>query len=256
MSLPRPSGIVTLLSDFGRRDPYVGIMHGMVLRAFARSEVVDLCHEVPPQDVALGSLFWRAAVGRFPMGTVHCAVVDPGVGTERGILCAFAAECYWLAPDNGLLPAALAGVEVTELRTVDLERVALRPTSRTFHGRDLFAPLCGMLAGGRFGFQALGKRCGEPVRIADPMAGPGRVLHVDHFGNLITNLAADAVGAARAVRIGDHRVPLRATYADHTPGELLALINSYDLLEIAVSHGNAALRLGLGVGTGVVLETV
>lgn len=252
MALPRPSGIVTLLSDFGVADPYVGLMHGMVLRAHARAAVVDLCHGVPPQDLQVAALFWRSALQRFPLGSVHAAIVDPGVGTGRRILCALAADCYWLAPDNGLLPAALLGQEV-ELRQVDTERIGLAAESRTFHGRDLFAPLCGMLAGGRYGFQALGPRCTDPVPGADPLAGPGRVLHVDRFGNLLTNLPG-ALLAGAAVGIGGHRIAAVATYAVAPPGGLLALVNSYGLIEVAQNGGSAAATLGLGPGAAVRIE--
>lgn len=254
MTLPRPSGIVTLLTDFGVADPYVGLMHGMVLRAHARAVVVDLCHGVPPQDLTVGALFWRSAQARFPIGTVHTAVVDPGVGTARRLLAAVAGDCYWLAPDNGLLPMALAGVEVQELRQIDLGRLALVPHSRTFHGRDLFAPLAGMLAGGRYGFQALGPRCADPVPAADPHAGRHVVVHQDHFGNLLTNVPAAAVAGCRCVRVGDRSIEVVGSYADVPVGAVLALVNSYDLLEIAVNQGHAAQVLGVGRGAEVAIE--
>lgn len=254
MTLPRPSGIATLLTDFGRQDPYVGLMHGMLLRAHARAVVVDLCHGVPPQDLAVGALFWRSALGRFPIGTVHTAVVDPGVGTARRILAAVAGDCYWLAPDNGLLPWALANVELQELRQVDLGRLAMVPQSRTFHGRDLFAPLAGMLAGGRYGFQALGPRCVDPVLAADPYAGRHVVVHQDHFGNLLTNVPAAAVAGCRRVRLGDLGIDVVGSYAEVPVGAVLALVDSYDLLEIAVNQGSAAQVLGVGRGAVVTVE--
>src|SRR5262245_23209683 len=156
--LPRPSGIVTFLTDFGARDPYVGVMKGMVLRQHPKAILVDLGHEVPPQDVTAGAFWLGAAIGRFPAGTVHVAVVDPGVGTERRLLAAAAHEAFWLAPDNGLLTHVLAQDPKADVRAIDLAHLNLRPESRTFHGRDVFAPVAGWLSGGRYSFTSLGAR--------------------------------------------------------------------------------------------------
>lgn len=258
--LPRPSGIVALLTDFGARDPYVGLMKGMVLRAAKNAVLVDICHEVPPQDTAVGAFWLRAAIGRFPPGTVFAAVVDPGVGSARRLLCAAAHECYWLAPDNGLLGEVLAAAagagagSAAEVRAVALDHLGLAATSRTFHGRDLFAPIAGSLASGRYGFTALGPRAGEVARLESVLAGGPRVVHVDGYGNLITNVGADALGAAAAVRVAGRAIPVRRTYAEAAPGELLALVNSYDLLEIAENLGSAATALGVGCGEPVSVE--
>jgi S-adenosylmethionine hydrolase len=254
MQLPRPSGVVTLLTDFGALDPYAGVMRGAVLRAMPRANVVDLCHEVPPQDVALGALFLGSAVRRFPSGTVHVAVVDPGVGTARRVLCACAAECFWLAPDNGLLSGVLAAAGESEVRAVDTNALGLVPSGRTFHGRDVFAPLAGWLANGRYGFQALGPRCTDPHRAEDLREGPPRVIHVDRYGNLITNLGAGAIAGAAAVRIGGTRVPVAATYGDTRKDALVAVVNSYELVEIAANLGNAACVLDVGVGAPVAVD--
>ncbi|MCA8954230.1 MAG: SAM-dependent chlorinase/fluorinase, partial [Planctomycetes bacterium] len=146
MVYARPAGVVTLLTDFGLRDPYVGVMKGAVLRSNPKAVLVDLGHELPPQDVASGAFALAAAVGRFPSGTVHVAVVDPGVGTARRLLAVAAHEAFWLAPDNGLLSDVLAADPGAEARAVDCERLGLVAESRTFHGRDLFAPIAGWLA--------------------------------------------------------------------------------------------------------------
>jgi S-adenosylmethionine hydrolase len=252
--LPRPSGIVVLLTDFSARDPYVGLMKGMVLRGHARAQIVDLSHDVSAQDIALGAFFLRAAVGRFPQGTVFVAVVDPGVGGSRRALCALAHDCYWLGPDNGVLGEVLAEGDV-QLRAIDTSHLGVQPVSRTFHGRDVFAPVAGGLAGGRVGFSAVGPRCADPVAVEPLVAGPPRVVHVDAFGNLVTNVTATAIANVRSVRVGGRSVPVRGTYADAAPGSLLSLINSYDLLEIAENHGSAAATLGVGRGAAVVLET-
>src|SRR5690606_28376134 len=133
--------------------PYVGVLKGAVLRAYPRAVLVDLGHEVPPQDVLAGSFWLAAAIGRFPVGSVHTAVVDPGVGTTRRLLAVAAHDCFWLAPDNGLLAAVLAQAPHAEVRALDVEHLQLRDVSRTFHGRDVLAPVAGWLAGGRYGFQ-------------------------------------------------------------------------------------------------------
>jgi len=179
-------------------------------------------------------------------------VVDPGVGTTRRSLCAQHGEHFFVAPDNGVLSPVLSGDGAGECRALDLVRLGLSPRSTTFHGRDVYGPVAGWLAGGRFGFQALGPRIEDPVRLPEGQQAP-QVLHVDRFGNLITDVPASALADAAAVRIGTVQVPLATTYADVAPGALVALVNSYDLLEIAVRDGNAAARLGVGRGAQVSL---
>ena len=169
--LPRPSGIVSLLTDYGSRDPYVGIVRGMVLRHHPKAVLVDLGHEVPAQDIAAGAFWLLAAVGRFPAGTVHVAVVDPGVGTARRCLAVAAHEAYWLGPDNGLLSHVLEGDPAAEVRELDLEHLSLKPSSRTFHGRDVFAPAAAHLAAG-MAIEALGPRRDGLLPLSLPRATP------------------------------------------------------------------------------------
>lgn len=254
--LPRPSGIVCLLTDYGTADPYVGIVRGMVLRQNPKATLVDLGHEVPAQDVEAGAFWLHGAVGRFPPGTVFVAVVDPGVGTDRRVLAASAHEAYWLAPDNGLLTHVLASDPQAEVRAVDLEHLNLRPSSRTFHGRDVFAPVAGWLSGGRYGFTALGARAADPVQLPPLLGGAPRIVHQDGFGNLISNVPAAALAGVTQVRVAGRLLPVRGTYAEAAPGELLALVGSYGLLEIAVNCGNAAQVLGIGRGASVELPAV
>lgn len=245
----RPSGLVTLLTDFGVVDPYVGILKGAVLRAFPKAGLVDLGHAVPPQDVLAGAFWLAAAIDRFPPGTVHVAVVDPGVGTARRLLAVQAFQGWWLGPDNGLLAPVFTRDPAAELRALDLEHLQLHPASRTFHGRDVLAPVAGWLAGGRYGFASLGPRIVDPVPLALP-ASPC-VVHVDHYGNLVTNVDVAATPGVGRVRVGDHVLAIRGTYADAAPGELLALVGSYGLVEIAVNCGNAAQTTGLGRGAPI-----
>ena len=250
MEIPRPSGLITLLTDFGLADPYVGLMKGMILRQHPRATLVDLAHGVPAHDVTTGALFLRAAIGRFPPGTVHVAVVDPGVGTARRAILACRHQCFWLGPDNGLLDAALHDRDDGEVRAVEPSLLGLELASRTFHGRDLFAPLAGLLASQRIGFRAVGPRLDEPVRLPAAAQAP-RVLFVDHFGNLVTNVAAADVEGIAGLEIGGRLAPLRGTYGEAGAGELLALANSYGLLEIARREGRADVELGVGAGTPV-----
>lgn len=250
--LPPPNGVVTTLTDYGLEDPYVGILKGAILGAHRRAQVVDLCHAVPAQDVEVGAFFLAAARRRFPDGTVHVAVVDPGVGTTRRVLAVLSGGCYWIGPDNGLLDGVLSdpGAEVL---AVDLEAVGVRPESRTFHGRDVFGPIGGFLAGGRFGFRALGRRIADPVRLRDD-ATP-RVLFADRFGNLVTNVAQDEFeGRLACVRIAGRSVELVGTYAESSGPSVVALWNSYRTLEFAVAGGSAAAELGVGRGEPVELE--
>ncbi|MEO6595744.1 MAG: SAM-dependent chlorinase/fluorinase [Planctomycetota bacterium] len=250
---PRPSGFVTLLTDFGTRDPYVGIMKGALLRAHPKVTVFDLGHDVPPQDVTVGAFFLAAAIDRFPAGTVHTAVVDPGVGTQRRVIAVAARETFWLAPDNGLLTEVIASDPAAEVRAVDIGNLNLAPASRTFHGRDVFAPLAAWLAGGRYGFTALGPRIADSVAMSPLFDGPPRVVHVDGYGNLITNVRAQALSVVAAVQVGGRRIAVHGTYADVAPGDLLGLVGSYGLLEVAENGGNAAATLGLQRGAPVEL---
>lgn len=257
-----PSGIITLLSDFGLRDAFVGIMKGVALGVCPSARLVDLTHAVPPQAVSLGALLLRSAVPYFPAGTVHLAVVDPGVGSARDAVVVTTARGFLVGPDNGLLAPAAALLRAQAIHRLTPTAYVPRPVSATFHGRDVFAPAAAHLAAG-ISPEALG----EPVASLAPLALAeatvdatggvrGEVVYVDHFGNLVTNIPAPALRAFRdsavSVRIGGMSVaPLHRTYADVAPGALLALIDSWDVLEIAVRDGSAAQILRAGIGAPV-----
>lgn len=247
MELPTPNGIVTLLTDFGFRDPYAGIVRGMVKRIHPRAEVMDLCHEVPAENIQLGALFLAAARNRFPPGTVHVAMMDPGEVTERRVLAVCAAGAYWVGPDNGVLGEVLRRDVDAEVRAVELKRVRLQPQSSTCHGRDVYAPLAGMLSSGKVGFRALGPRIQDPVAV--PFDGVSRVAHVDHHGNLITNISPEA--GLEAVVVAGRRIPVASSHEDVGESCLVAVINSYDLLEISAGDGSAAAVLGVQTGEPV-----
>jgi S-adenosyl-L-methionine hydrolase (adenosine-forming) len=264
MAAFEPSGVITLTTDFGLEDPFVGVMKGRILERFATARIVDLTHAVPAQR-PLEAGFWLArSFGYFPAGTVHVAVVDPGVGTERALLCTVANGHALLAPDNGLLGPVAArcpDASTIEIAAERLTALGVHHVSATFHGRDIFAPIAAELASGRAPPAALGQR--KVVLHADTTApqGAGRavsgcVVTVDHFGNLITDIDRERLEriAAPRVCIAGRVLVLRRTYADAHPGELVALINSFGVVEVAEREGSAAVTLKVGRGMPVTVE--
>lgn len=245
--------IVTLLTDFGTADGYVGEMKGVIAAQSAAVSMIDISHEVAAHDVDCARLalarYWR----RFPEGVVHLVVVDPGVGSERACLAVESMGRFLVGPDNGVLsPALLAPGS----RAVRLEPPA--GASATFHGRDVFAPAAAALALGT-PLDALGapvvspvvRRTPEPRRLADGGIA-GEVITVDRFGNAITNLMTTRAGGR--LEVAGRVVPFLRTYADVPVGGALGLIGSSGLVEIAVREGSAARDLGLGRGAAVVLR--
>jgi S-adenosylmethionine hydrolase len=248
---------ITLLTDFGFADTYVGQMKGAILAVAPSVTLVDLTHAVAPQDVFAGAFLLWSAVEPFPSGTIHVAVVDPGVGSaRRAVALRSARGDVLVGPDNGLLwPAverlggSVGAVELTNARF-------WRPSpSSTFHGRDLFGPVAGHLANG-VALQQLGTAIDDPhqFRLPAPHGLEGEVLHVDTYGNLITNLPAANLPEKFEVRIGDLRVPRATHYAAVPPGTLLALIGSAGLLEISARDASAAAITGAQRGMRVVIE--
>ena len=246
--------VVALLTDFGHADAYVGVMKGVLLSVCPEARVVDLSHEVAPQDVAGAAFLLEGACGYFPDRTIFVCVVDPGVGSERRIVAVETRRHVFLAPDNGLL--GFLADEAKRIVRVENRACFLNPVSRTFHGRDIFAPVAGRLAKGldpaRLGPRTASLRTldlPEPKAVAGGLEG--RVLAIDRFGNLITNIRAGRLAAAE-IRIGRARIAgVKGTYADAAPGELLAVVGSTGRLEISVNRGHAAERLGVRVGDRV-----
>ena len=242
--------LITLTTDYGTVDSYIGEIRGVLLGAVPGVTLVDISHNIAPGDVRSAAYVLGRAWRSFPAGTVHLAVVDPGVGTGQAALAVRAQGHVFVAPDNGLLSGPLGGA--------DVEAIAL-PTppgaAPTFHGRDLFAPAAAALAAGR-PLQELGSRfTGVPRRLA--MAEPhyegksiiGEVVHVDRFGNLITNLTPALVPAyARFEVEGLDCGSLRNTFGDVPTGGVVVYLGSAGAIEVAVRDGSAARRLGLGVG--------
>ena len=262
----RVAAIVTLTTDFGGRDPYVAAMKGVILgiaRAARRAvELVDLTHEVAPHYVVEAALALDAVVPFFPPGTVHVAVVDPAVGTARRGLAVAARGQVFVGPDNGLFTPFLAGTswQAWELTAPEYRLAAV---SRTFHGRDVFAPAAAHVATG-VGPARLGAPVTDPVRLAWPHPGEiggvvaGAVLHVDRFGNLVTSIPAGAIAgplrAGATVRVAGRPVPIVGTYGELARGRAGALVGSSGRLEIAVREGSAARVLGARRGTAVVVS--
>jgi S-adenosylmethionine hydrolase len=238
-------------------------MKGVMLGHAPQLRFIDMAHEVSAfQPVEAG--FWLAhALRYFPAGTLHVAVVDPGVGTPRALLVAFSGDQALLAPDNGLLAPLAARGKIDRILQVDparLVKFGVSDVSATFHGRDVFAPLAAAIASGRCDPADLGTDLGSLSHAAWPPTSPradggvaGVIVAVDRFGNLISNIESSTVVALATptVHIAGLRLPLKRTYGDAQPGEYMGLINSFEVLEVAQSRGNAAQGLNVAVGAPI-----
>jgi len=252
----KPSGVVTLLTDFGQVDPYVGVMKGVILDRFPSARIVDVTHAIAPQNVTAANFALRGSWPWFPSGTVHVVVVDPGVGSSRRILCAVAHGHVFLAPDNGVLTnVVMPRDRVFEVTNSEL---FLPEVSRTFHGRDIFAPVAAGLASG-LEVQAVGAPVARRKALDLPAVEHtpdgeviGGVIHVDTFGNLVTNIGEADVPAFATITLADLAIgSLVESYSAVPVGQPLAIIGSFGLLEIAVHRGSAAEILGAAVGTDI-----
>lgn len=258
----RASGVITLTTDFGLSEPYVGIMKGVILSRCPAARVVDLTHQVPPFEVGVAG-FWLARTWQhFALGTVHLAVVDPGVGTDREMLLLEAGGQVFVAPDNGLLDPVFRSATDARWRSFGVADVAhlLPPViSHTFHGRDVFAPVVAEIAAGRFGSSDLGR-----AKAALPPASPsgireGRVVGADHFGNLVTDISAAGLDGlkAPAVLFRGQRMAVHRSYGFAPAGTFLGLINSWGTVEIAMAQGSAQQALQAIPGEAVaVVESI
>jgi S-adenosylmethionine hydrolase len=258
-----PNSVITLTTDFGEDSPYVAAMKGVILGINPDARLVDLSHQIPPQDIRHTTFFLRHAVPYFPPGVVHLVVVDPGVGSERALLYVDAGGHRLVVPDNGCW-TDLAGPVSQELTVIRLAEPSFwrHPVSSTFHGRDILAPVAAHLSRGVEARQ-LGPVVDQWVRLTrnPPVVQPGviqgEVIFVDHFGNLITNIPAEVFGTSPpsplAVEVGGTRFNLLwvKTYADAAADTLVGLISSSGTFEVAAAQGNAARRLGARIGSPV-----
>ena len=257
--------VITLTTDFGHEGPFVAVMKGAILQHAPDASIIDLTHEIPVHWPAEAGFWLGRAYRYFPAGAIHVAVVDPGVGTERNIVAVEFDGHVFLAPDNGLLPTIFG--DSTKYRAWRLseqwraDRGWPQP-SNTFHGRDIFAPLAAELATGQISPADIGPRVSEliPSLLDEPLIASGQihgtVVTIDHFGNLITNINQRLLAdfAAPEVCVAGHRFDIRDTYGNATPGDFLALVNSFDVIEIARAEGSAAEGLGLGRGAPVTIR--
>lgn len=274
-----PMPLIALLTDFGTQDAYVGVMKGVMAGICPDAQFVDLTHAIEPQNVRQGAFVLMTAFGYFPKGTVFLVVVDPGVGSQRRAIAARAGDCFFVAPDNGVLNYVLRRYPYAVINELTSPAHQLAQVSSTFHGRDVFAPAAAYLAAGE-SLDRLGGRVRDPQKLPQPTLAleanrlTGEVLHIDHYGNIVTSLGAlawasgddlvltPAFGSVRkpqrfsaskaSCHMGSAKIDgVSRTYAQVGQGELVALIGSSGFLEISVNHGSAAERLGVHLGDAV-----
>jgi len=261
---PMSSRIITLTTDFGRKDYFVGAIHGVILSIEPRARIVDISHEITPFSITEAAFVVAQAARWFPKGTVHMVVVDPGVGSSRRAVLAEADGQRFVAPDNGVLSLVYEWGRL-RVRQIENERYFLQPLSRTFHGRDIFAPVAAHLAAGvpgaRFGRlidNYIRGSFAHPERIAD-RRWRGIVLQIDRFGNLITNFAVQEfeplLRRGFSLLAGRRRVTsIRQCYAEGKPRELFLIAGSAGYLEIASNQRSAASLVGCAAGAEITLE--
>jgi S-adenosylmethionine hydrolase len=247
--------VITLLTDFGTADGYVAAMKGAIREIAPDVFLDDAAHDIPAGDVPAAAWALGAYWDRYPQGTVHLIVVDPGVGSARRAVAADVRGRRFVCPDNGILTRVIASCARDEIAVVEIDppRDAI---SSTFHGRDLFAPVAARLAAGA-ALDTIGRGCNDVVLLTLPQPSRdngmarGEVIHVDRYGNLITNIPAAWVTAGARARIGGRELPCARTYSDVAPGLPLAVIGSRSMLEISVRDGSAAELLQADRGSEV-----
>ena len=256
--------IITLTTDFGAGSTYPAQMKGVILSIAPHARVIDITHDVPPQDVLEGALALEAAVPAFPAGTIHVAIVDPGVGSQRLAIAVHTDLGVFVGPDNGLFELVLRTADLRNAVALDRPAYHRALVAPTFHGRDIFAPVAAHLANGA-GLDVVGSAIGTLTRLPIPEARRvgvevhGEVLTADRFGNLITSirtadLAEWDMPSLEVIVGGAASAVMGRTYADVPVGELIAYLGSSGRLEVGVREGNALRQLGAGRGTGVIVK--
>lgn len=253
--------IITLLTDFGLSDTFIGVMKGVIWTIAPGTQIVDLTHGIPPQSVMDGSFAIAEAAPFFPAGTIHVCVVDPGVGTARRAMLAVIDGDYFIGPDNGLFTLLIENAKAASFITLNNPRYWLPQVSNSFHGRDIFAPVAAHLANGVAPVE-LGDAYADPVFLNIPVpttntnGWQGQVMRVDHFGNLITNFTSQHLSSGMGVNLCVKKTTIRGlseTFGDQPSGELIAMLDSSGHLAISVVNGSAAKQLGVSAGEPVTL---
>ena len=248
---------IALLSDFGTHDPFVGAMKGVLLSKAPGLSIIDITHQIPPQDIQTAAFYLMAATPYMPKGTLFMCVVDPTVGTGRGIVWARTENHQFIAPDNGLISWVDQKERIVEARFISNSSLFMENISSTFHGRDIMAPVAAAIAKGlpekkigplfpayrRFPFPA-------PVKAGNRITG--QVIAIDHFGNVVTNIKRDYLSARAVFNIADRMIKgLKLTYASVPEGEALALVGSFGFLEFSVRNGSFARTFDVKIGSVV-----
>ena len=265
--MPGALSVITLLTDFGTRDYFVASMKGVILNINPQAWIADLSHEVAPHDIAGAAYLLKSCYRYFPDGTVHVAVVDPGVGSNRRPLLISTSRYFFIGPDNGLFTYVCDEETGVEIRQIENRQYRLDSQGSTFDGRDLFAPAAAWVTKGQ-AVGSFGRLLTTYERIPTTAPGwdrqvmTGQIMHVDHFGNLISNLTSFELKEVRGVtkravsslRLGGQTIEgLVSSYSDGAPGVPQALINSNGQIEVFVREGNAAELLGVGRGARIEL---
>jgi len=261
----QPSGLITITTDFGHKGPFAAIMKGVILGRFPAAKIIDLAHDIPAQWPPEAGFWVSKSYKWFPAGSMHMAIVDPGVGTERDILIAECDGHIFMAPDNGLLAQLFdtcTNPQVYKLVQEKLGTLGLPTPSATFHGRDIFAPIAADLASGQLSISDIAVKTDEwtPGWIDEPEVSKGKVsgviVTVDTFGNLISNIDAHLVDDFKepVADIAGHQVSMQTTYGRAQPGDYLALVNSFGVVEIARAEGSAADGLGSARGAPLIIR--
>ena len=258
--------LITLTSDFGLKDPFVGMMKGVIHTINNEITIIDISHGIDSQDILAAAFIIYNSFNYFPKKTIHIVVVDPGVGTSRRPILVKAFDHYFIGPDNGVLSHVISGDNNAVIYEITEERYFLRSIGNTFHGRDIFAPVAGWLSKGCEP-DNFGNIISDHIRIDNRMPFydngilKGEIIYIDRFGNLFSNISSSDIAEQRprlydsaiSIRLNDYEFSLRKCYAEAEVGETAAVINSIGLLEIYLFMGNAAEKINARIGDGVSL---